>query len=281
MKFTAKAGWSLAGLLCAAFAPAMAADLPSYKDPLPPPPALAAAPANFTGFYLGGFAGGTSGSAAQSYSVDSTWISANLPPLIPYLANAGSQGLGLRGADLGVEAGYGWKVAPNTIVGVYGDIGWSNLSGSRQTTGVFPIIPIPYQIDQKLSSDWRGSLRVKAGFTPVDNLMIYGTGGLAFGHFNYSVGFWDSLVPPFLPGNEFNSATFNAMRWGWTLGGGLEWAFAQNWSVGGEYRYTQYQSISGVSELQLQQPVSTAFISHSARAIGLNSLRVGIGYHFN
>lgn len=31
-----------------------------------------------------------------------------------------------------------------------------------------------------------------------------------------------------------------APRWGWTLGGGIEWAFANQWSLAGEYRHSDF-----------------------------------------
>jgi opacity protein-like surface antigen len=31
-------------------------------------------------------------------------------------------------------------------------------------------------------------------------------------------------------------------RWGWTVGGGIEWAFTNNWSLDGEYRHTDFGS---------------------------------------
>ena len=47
-------------------------------------------------------------------------------------------------------------------------------------------------------------------------------------------------LSPFRP--EHSSATNggSTTRWGWTVGGGIEWAFSQNWSVAGEYRYTDF-----------------------------------------
>lgn len=274
---------SLVGMsLVASSGAAYAADLPRHKDYLPPPPPLQAPPAHqWGGLYVGGFAGGSFGSAAQSYGVNSSWLATNLPPLIPFVNNAGSQNLGLRGADLGFEVGYDYAINQNVVVGAAGDLSWNHVSGERQTTGFFPVIPIPFAIDQRLSSDWQASLRLRAGVTLMDNLLVYATGGPAWARFTYTTSFVDTLVPPFLPGAETENASFRSTRLGWTLGGGVEWAISPSWSVDGEYRYTQFAAIKGTGVLPLQQPVSTATIDHSAGPIRLNSLRVGVKYHFD
>ena len=52
------------------------------------------------------------------------------------------------------------------------------------------------------------------------------------------------------PGIAIPAGTFTATnggsttRWGWTVGGGIEWAFNPNWSLAGEYRYTDFGSRS-------------------------------------
>ena len=45
-----------------------------------------------------------------------------------------------------------------------------------------------------------------------------------------------------MPAGTFTSASNggSTTRWGWTVGGGIEWAFNQNWSLAGEYRYTDF-----------------------------------------
>jgi outer membrane immunogenic protein len=284
MQRSQKYGLSLAGALGAAalsLAPAAAADL---LTPRPPPAAPVVAPAppiNWNGFYLGGFAGGSFESSSQGYSVSSTYLTANLPSLIPYVNGVGSQRLSARGADLGLQAGYEWRLANTFVLGVAGDVSWSDLNGSRTTSGILPIVQLPYSINQKLSADWLGSLRLRAGVTPLDNLLVYVTGGPALGQFTYSSSFTDTLVAPFAPGNETESVSFHAVRLGWTLGTGAEWALSRNWSLAGEYRYSQYGSVSGVGVLPLQQPPSTAYLSHSTGAIQMNSLRVGLNYHFD
>src|SRR5579862_6707851 len=99
--------------------PALAADLLPQKAA---PVAAAALPHDWTGFYVGAVAGGAFGGSSQGYSATSTFLSANLPSLIPFADAAGSQTLGLRGADIGVETGYNWKVASRFLLGVAGDL---------------------------------------------------------------------------------------------------------------------------------------------------------------
>lgn len=268
----------LAVALAGAISPpqAQAADLPSPLAPVAPAPAF-----DWSGAYVEGFAGGSFADVSQGYSVSSPWLSANLPALLPVVDGLGSQGLGLRGADLGLEAGYNWTIDRMYVLGVAGDVSWSSLSGQRTTSGTLPFVGLPYTINQQLSADWLGSLRLRAGFTPLDNLLIYVTGGPAFAHFSYNNAFVDTLVAPFLPGNETESASVQALRVGFTLGAGVEWAFSRNWSLSGEYRFSGFNGVSATGVLPLQQPTSTAYINHSTGPIQINTLRLGVAYHFN
>ena len=45
-----------------------------------------------------------------------------------------------------------------------------------------------------------------------------------------------------IPSSGTTAATSSFTRVGWTIGGGFEWAFDRNWSLGGEYRYSDYGS---------------------------------------
>ena len=278
MKCLAVAWLGLAVVLGAVSA-ARSADLPTLKSPAPAaaPPAAAI---DWSGFYVRGVAGWSFGEAAQGYSVSSTWVEANAPSIIPFVDGVGSQRLDPRGGDIGPEVGYDWKLQNGVIVGVAGDVSWGDLAGARTTSGTLPVVLLPFSINQQLSEDWRGSLRLKAGVTPLDNLLLYATGGPAVGHFNYTASFWDQLIPPFLPGNETENASFHAFRLGWTAGAGAEWALTRNWAISAEYRYSDYGAVSGTGVLPLQQPPSTAYIGHSTGQIGVNSLRLGLGYHF-
>ncbi len=83
--------------------------------------------------------------------------------------------------------------------------------------------------------DWRGTLRARIGWTPIDRVLIFGTGGLAFGHSSASITEINAgAVPP-----EYATA-YGTGQVGWTAGGGIEYALPDkwaNWSVKVEYLY--------------------------------------------
>jgi outer membrane immunogenic protein len=84
------------------------------------------------------------------------------------------------------------------------------------------------------------SFRGRAGFA-VNQALFYVTGGGAVAEIG---GSRTTVVNG--PGIGLPAGTFvatnggSSTRWGWTVGGGIEWAFNQNWSVAGEYRYTDF-----------------------------------------
>lgn len=79
--------------------------------------------------------------------------------------------------------------------------------------------------------DWLGSLRLRGGFA-FDRALVYATGGLAVG----GVSLETDLSPLALSAvsNDDDSKT----AWGWTIGGGLEYALTDSLSTRVEYRYT-------------------------------------------
>lgn len=95
-------------------------------------------------------------------------------------------------------------------------------------------------------SDWFSTLRGRAGYA-FDRYMIYGTGGLAFGDVELSA-----------PGISVSDT-----RVGWTLGAGLEAALTDNFTLRGEYLYTDLGKVDGSLA---GTPFSTEFDSHTVRA---------------
>lgn len=124
----------------------------------------------------------------------------------------------------GLHAGYNWQM-DSLVLGVEGDIEYADLDGDTDIVGAndFKIGEASQEID------WLGSLRLRAGFA-FDRALIYATGGLAVGGVE---------VEGSLP-NALNSedASNNDTEWGWTIGGGVEYALTDDLSARLEYRYT-------------------------------------------
>jgi outer membrane immunogenic protein len=64
---------------------------------------------------------------------------------------------------------------------------------------------------------------------------------------------------------------------GWTVGGGIEWMFAPNWTVKGEYLYAQ---LPGTTFTSVNSAVPTATITHTHGNLQENIGRIGVNYKF-
>jgi outer membrane immunogenic protein len=175
---------------------------------------------NWTGFY-GGVAGGYGwGHSDQT----DPGIPAPPPPAI-LTPPPGDGHFSLDGPLVGGTLGYNWQTGP-WVFGLEGDYSWADISGSSNNCG--PSTVSPHPCGTKIES--LGTVRGRIGYAmgPTGNWLPYVTGGLAMGEVNG----WDSLSPA--SGSDF--------RTGWTVGGGLETAFALRWSAKVEYLYVDLGS---------------------------------------
>jgi outer membrane immunogenic protein len=230
--------------------PAIAADMPVKAPPAPPPAAY-----SWTGFYVGLNAGGTWARSDASttancnvpgsppaYFCDSTSGAANAAAV----SAAGSGTITASGFTGGIQAGYNWQ-GPNLIYGFETDFGAFHLRGSRQGTGTYPVTLVavtagaPFAVNSSFSTDWLYTLRGRVGVPVSPNLMAYATGGLAVTRLGVSNSFSDNV---FFPSGGTESANGNETKAGWVIGGGLEWALANNWSVKAEYLYFDFGKVT-------------------------------------
>ncbi len=130
---------------------------------------------------------------------------------------------------------------------------------------------------------WLATIRGRIGWA-FDRVLVYATGGLAITRLDISKQFaWDfSDGCTILNGlNECHVGGSDTTRAGWTVGGGLEWAFAPNWSVKAEYLYADFGNTSysttnsGTGFIGGQAQVATHTVSTT-----LQVARVGVNFHF-
>ena len=90
------------------------------------------------------------------------------------------------------------------------------------------------------SLDIQGSIRGRLGVA-WDRVLIYATGGVAFGGINTDITVFGT---DFFGTPVFGSGNRSTTRVGWTVGGGLQYAVTNNWSVRAEYRFTDFGRIN-------------------------------------
>lgn len=132
-------------------------------------------------------------------------------------------------------------------------------------------------VDESLSAkiDWFGTLRGKAGYA-VNDWLLYGTGGLAYGRTASSVGF--VCTPGGAGCNGINLAgSASETRVGWSAGAGVSKAFG-NWNVGLEYLHVDLGRASVTAVDQNGNTPGTT-VTASQRFV-VDSARVTLNYKF-
>jgi outer membrane immunogenic protein len=159
--------------------------------------------------------------------------------------------------------------------------------GSASAVTVVPLSMAPvfnYQTTTTVTKrlDYLATVRGRFGFLATPTLLVYGTGGLAYGHVSTSTDLF-SLTPPVTNGPIGASTSFSGTLAGWTAGGGFEWMFLRSWSAKTEYLY--YDLGSHVSNFTLVQPHGgfVAFVNPVQSSTRFNGhvLRLGVNWHFN
>ncbi|HXW70658.1 MAG TPA: outer membrane protein [Methylocella sp.] len=238
-------GTGQVGTAPAGAAPAPAANLP---PPPPPPPVFA----GWTGFYAGaqvGYAWGDNVGTAVYATPGGLFGSYSL-------------GDAAQGVIGGAHIGYNYEI-DQWVLGLEGAVDPTTLSRSVL------VLPVDGStITGNLRSDIQGSIRARAGFA-FDRLLIYATGGVAFANFRSDLQLYGSdVLGPFYANGSRSSS-----RAGWTVGGGVEYAINNNWSVVGEYRYSDFGQIT-----DLTFPGVVGTFETANRHLAQNQVEVGFSY---
>jgi outer membrane immunogenic protein len=216
---------------------------------------------NWTGFYVGGNIGYSWGRSSDT----STLTNGAGTVLL-----TSTDSSNLNGVVGGGQVGYNWQMQ-SWVWGLEADIQGTDEKGSR---GIFTVpappagilvpagVGAPVALSQKI--DWFGTVRGRAGVLVSPKVLLYATGGLAYGQVdsNETIGV--------LPG--FSSSNTNV---GWTVGAGIEGVVGGNWTAKLEYLYVDLGRVSG----SFTVPAGTLISYYNSR-ITDNVLRVGLNYKF-
>jgi outer membrane immunogenic protein len=281
---------------CLASLAASGADMP-VKAPVPAPvPAV-----SWTGFYAGVNAGYA---WSEDTSVNSRarviFDPGLIDPTAPTTAGAAlttpipvGNGNGFIG---GGQIGYNYQVR-DFVAGIEADIQWLSGRGSGTIAVSAPLTLFPgnftnASLTATNSVDWLGTVRGRVGLTITPSLLVYGTGGLAYGGVSSSTSLGEAFAGPVVTGatGTFPSfASFSQTRTGWTAGTGAEWMFSGNWSAKLEYLHYDLGSasysttVSNFAVAGAPFPVGTLLYTlgqTSSTTFRGDIVRVGLNYKF-
>ena len=277
-----------------AFSIAGAADLPLNA----PPVAVEPAP-TWTGFYIGGTIGGGWGDSQVANPVTSFSAGGlGCPAACGPAAAAATPALyptKPHGPLGGIEEGFNFQTGL-TVFGVEADYSAAHISGSNSQFATAQIAGLPAGdgftgsglAQQNLKSF--GTVRGRLGVTPTPPILLYATGGLAYGQVSSTTSLTLSPIGACgfcAPGTQSVTATGSLI--GWTAGGGVEWMVAPHVTIKAEYLYYDlgnfnYSGPAPVSNIVtgLGFPVAPleSIATASVAAFKGNIVRVGGNYKF-
>jgi len=192
------------------------------------------------------------------WSVEARGADFNYGSRAPYTVNQPLNAYSWAGPYIGGNVGYAWGSVDNNwtkpsgfVGGVQAGYNWQQghwvfgLEGDIQATGANDTFA-PW----KFSNPWFGTVRGRGGYA-FNNILVYGTVGLAFGE---------------LRANTFG-LTESHTNVGWTAGVGAEVGLTQNWSAKVEYLYVDLAN-------------SNFAITGMSNGYSFGTLRAGVNYRF-
>lgn len=164
----------------------------------------------------------------------------------------------------GLKLGYMFPLTANIVAGFETDAQYrSEIGGSTNSHGT----------TSSSRPGYLGTARVKLGYA-FDRFLVYGTGGLAYGHIIAPKSFSGPNVLG--PAYSFGTSQDNAFLPGWTVGAGASYALTRNISVNAEYLYVKLEHhFPQYATNVALYPVPVCNIS------GMHSLRFGVNFSFS
>lgn len=165
--------------------------------------------------------------------------------------SAGVDGLGGEGILGTVQLGYDYQLSQRMVIGAFADYDFSGIATEFRIGNEYE----SFSTDLELDHMW--TIGARFGLLATPDTLVYALIGYTQGEYT---------------ADDFD---FNVDVQGWTVGGGIETRLTENWSLKGEYRYTQFDEETLLSyEGEYSGFSLTAEPSvHTARAV--------LSYRFN
>jgi outer membrane immunogenic protein len=253
---------------------------------------------NWTGFYAGVNAGYGAGNASSDNNPVDPASQLNFNSPGRFGPNDYSSAFRQSGWIAGGQAGYNWQFSNKWVAGLEADLQYADVRGSDfHQAFLLPAIfgtGFVFDVQTQRRLEWFGTVRGRLGFLATPDLLLYGTGGLAYGQTRSSgdiiLAAPLSLTSVNTGGFSFNCATTVASprttcysgastdtSVGWAAGAGGEFRIAGNWTAKLEYLHVDLPgaSVTLVSPPPSGPGVSTIYrFNHQS----YDFVRLGLNY---
>lgn len=222
---------------------------------------------SWSGFYVGAHAG----YGWSAYNGSMIYTDADKYPGF----DATGKTIDTEGAIAGGQVGF--NVQTGSIVwGIEADASWADMGGTAELLPYpkgYPANGAPAWVFTT-NIDWLATIRGRVGVANGKTL-TYATAGIAFAGVETS----HNVVGPGY--SAFGSRSDTLV--GWTVGGGIEWMFAQHWSLKAEYLYYRFDDAGGIHTGEQSTSCKTP-CAHTTDGFGgdidLHTVRFGLNYRF-
>jgi len=221
-----------------AIGPALGADLPRKAPAYIPP---APPPITWTGCYIGGNIGGAFGDASATFN----------------FGEVSTNGSGFAG---GGQIGCDYQFAGPWVIGLRNMYDWTSDKRSRTFDTVDGTVVANF------NNQWFDTLTGRLGYAVAPTWLLYFQGGGAWAHTSTDLTFGGVQI-----------GQTSKTRSGWTIGGGVEWMFAPQWSAFLEGNWMDFGSKDGTAVFGVACAAGCAYSVKATEATVL----VGVNYRFN
>lgn len=190
---------------------------------------------DWTGAHIGVNAGANMSHSDGAKTVGTAgFVGLIAPGFAPGLLDTSKNGF-IGGAQIGYDVQH-----ETFVFGVEADLSFTDQKKKASFTGAYIPPPLGTTLTTSASTDlnYLGTMRGRMGVTPTEHLLLYATGGLAFGEVDTTA----SVVANAAPTLNWNGNT-SKKKVGWAIGAGAEYAISENVTLRGEYIYYDLGSV--------------------------------------
>lgn len=218
--------------------------LPSGKEmkevaPAPAPPTCF----DWRGFYIGGFGGYKFSSVDLHYRLEGEWT--GIPESKEFIESVGAPDLDNDGGEVGGLIGYNfqWNC---WVLGVEADGGYLFARDSHDTGTLTAPDEFDFHVRSAFRTHYLFTFGPRIGYA-IGNWLPYITGGLAVGDLELEqvLGFPGQAIPGVV---EPEGGRHSETNLGWMVGGGLQYALTQHWSIRAQYQYIDLGDVDFTSQ---------------------------------